>query len=88
MRKKGGEGSQQLLQQRQHLETTLQLPEDAREPAADSYDSSPEVLLAAEAGLPEGWMEVRDTSSGHMYYVHAQTRHTQWERPRAAVPTT
>jgi hypothetical protein len=31
--------------------------------------------------LPDGWTECRDEASGQVYYFHAQSEVTQWERP-------
>ncbi len=35
--------------------------------------------------LPEGWMSHPD-QTGHIYYIHLATRHTQWEHPGNATP--
>jgi hypothetical protein len=31
--------------------------------------------------LPEGWIESKDSSSGEVYYYHAESGETSWERP-------
>jgi hypothetical protein len=43
----------------------------------DNYDEN------AANDLPAGWEEVEDLSSGQIYYYHADSGETSWERPTA-----
>eukprot|EP01065_Artemidia_motanka_P033951 TRINITY_DN41024_c0_g1_i1.p1 TRINITY_DN41024_c0_g1~~TRINITY_DN41024_c0_g1_i1.p1 ORF type:complete len:301 (+),score=79.36 TRINITY_DN41024_c0_g1_i1:69-971(+) len=42
------------------------------------------VVEAAEAALPEGWLEVQDPGTGRTYYAHPASQRSSWERPVAA----
>lgn len=41
---------------------------------------------SADDGLPPGWQEAKDPSTGRPYYINHQTQQTTWERPRRGEP--
>ena len=52
-------------------------PEQKEQPG-DSDTTEPE---SHQQRLPEGWTEVVDPSSENVYYYHAESGETRWERP-------
>ena len=44
---------------------------------------SNEPLTEEVPGLPDGWVEQRDSNTGYPFYVHAASGKSQWERPQS-----
>ncbi|CAB9511698.1 transport protein SEC16B [Seminavis robusta] len=44
-------------------------------------ESQPRSDVPAESGLPPGWTEVKDETSGNVYYYNQDTMESSWERP-------
>lgn len=43
---------------------------------------SSEPLTEELPGLPDGWVEQRDSNTGFPFYFHAASGKSQWERPQ------
>ena len=51
-------------------------------PAPGSIDEKESQSVAEKSlGLPDGWIEETDPSTGEMYYYNTTTNETSWERP-------
>ena len=40
--------------------------------------------VSSTEGLPQGWVEMRDTTTGRVYFYDEATRKSQWEAPSGA----
>ncbi len=70
-------------------DTSWEQPEGYVDPSTTAVESAAAVTkeTVAPGGLPEGWMEVTDPSSGTVYYYNQLTGDTSWDAP-VSVPQT
>ena len=53
----------------------------AKAPGADATGAPPPPPPASAPGMPPGWEEFVDPTSGQVYYCNASTGQTQWTKP-------
>jgi len=67
---------------RDHVEESFVSDEPGRQDTVDDAEESAGPGATTNSMLPEGWMELVDSGSGHVYYCNQITGETTWDRPQ------